>query len=159
TPEEIPTLAPQPEEIPEINPPEKNIAPEPPPTDPLLVPPVVPAMSPLPEMTREMPPPPTFPAIPSVSVNFDVPPWWNDRLDVPFFDPSKSRPLPLHELLMSTLFNSQYVKSISLEPLILETEIVNNAAGFDPGAFLDSKWQDLNDPVGNTLTTGGANRF
>lgn len=160
-PVEVLAPAPEPEEVPTLAPPDLKPAPEPEPppaTDPLLVPPVIPAMPPR-EMPAEMPPAPTFPAIPSVTTNFDVPPWWNDRLAVSLFDPTKSRPLPLSELLMSTLYNSQYVKSISLEPLILETEIVTSSAGFDPGAFLDSKWQDLNDPVGNTLTTGGANRF
>ncbi len=141
---------PSPSDLPSIMP---DIAP------PMTAPEIAaPALPPLPPAI-DMLPPPQFPAIPSVSVNFDVPPWWNDRLDRSFFDPAKSRPLPLPELLMSALFNSQYVKAITLEPLILETEITKNAAVFDPGAYLDSKWQDLNDPVGNTLTTGGANRF
>ena len=43
--------------------------------------------------------------------------------------------------------------------MIRQTSIVEAQAAFDPAAFLDSRWDDQNDPVGNTLTTGGAPRY
>lgn len=86
------------------------------------------------------------------------PPWWTPVLARPQRrDPSRS--IHLGELITSALLYSQYVRAVSLQPDIVETDILTRQAEFDPATFLDSTWQDFNDPVGNTLTTGGATRF
>ena len=85
--------------------------------------------------------------------------WWQAPVSQPLRPAAAPWRVDLDTLLMIALQRSEHIRAISLEPLILETEIARQAAQFDPTAFLNSKWNDLNDPVGNTLTTGGPNRY
>ncbi len=71
----------------------------------------------------------------------------------------RSATVDLDSLIWAALSHSPYIQSIQLRPQILETEI-NQAQGvFDPSRFASSIWNDRSDPVGNTLTTGGAPRL
>ncbi len=86
--------------------------------------------------------------------------WWSIFVTSPMRPNSESLPLTIEELLVRTLRCSSQVKVFSDLPLIRETSITEADAAFDWTAFLDSKWQDLNDPVGNTLTVGnGSTRY
>lgn len=112
-------------------------------------------------------PPETTPPIETLPPVETLPPietptghaWW----DVPVTRSLRANASPwemdLDGLLMIALERSEHVLAISLEPQIRETEISRSLAQFDTTAFLDSKWNDLNDPVGNTLTTGGPSRY
>ena len=55
--------------------------------------------------------------------------------------------------------NSNQIRVFSDLPLIRETGIQEARGAFDTNAFLQGKFDRANDPVGNTLTTGGASRF
>lgn len=86
--------------------------------------------------------------------------WWSIFVTSPMRPNSNSVPLTIEELLVRTLRCASQVKVFSDLPLIRETSITEADAAFDWTAFLDSKWQDLNDPVGNTLTVGnGSTRY
>lgn len=85
--------------------------------------------------------------------------WWDERVVQPMREQAKPWNVDLDTLLLIALRHSEHVQALSLEPQIRETEVARQAAQFDTSAFLESKWNDLNDPVGNTLTTGGPNRY
>ncbi len=85
-------------------------------------------------------------------------PWWSVFVTAPMRPNTASLPLTIEELLVRTIRYSSQVKVFSDLPLIRETSITEADAAFDWTAFLDTKWQDLNDPVGNTLTVGNGSR-
>jgi outer membrane protein TolC len=85
--------------------------------------------------------------------------WWDGVVPRPLRADAAPWEMDLDGLLMIALEHSEHVLAVSLEPQIRETEIARQVAQFDTAAFLDSKWNDLNDPVGNTLTTGGPTRY
>lgn len=86
-------------------------------------------------------------------------PWW-ESIVVGETRPN-TRPLPttLEHLLIRCIENSSHVKVISEAPLIRETGIIEADAAFDWYEFVETRWDQLNDPVGNLLTTGGASRY
>jgi outer membrane protein TolC len=73
--------------------------------------------------------------------------------------PERAAAVEIDVLIWAALAHSPYIKSIQTQPLILETEIQSAEGVFDPTRFASSIWHDTSDPVGNTLTTGGPNRF
>lgn len=85
--------------------------------------------------------------------------WWDATVGRPIRADARPWEMDLDGLLMIALEHSDHVLAVSLEPEIRETEISRQMAQFDTLSFLDSKWNDLNDPVGNTLTTGGPSRY
>lgn len=85
--------------------------------------------------------------------------WWSGEVQKPLRPNSNSIPITLETLLVQALDYSTQVKVYADLPMIRKTSIVEADAAFDAAAFLDSRWDDQNDPVGNTLTTGGANRY
>lgn len=65
----------------------------------------------------------------------------------------------LDELIWLAVEHSPYIQSVLIEPQILQTAATQASGQFDPSAFVDSIFHDTSDPVGNTLTTGGAARL
>jgi outer membrane protein TolC len=65
----------------------------------------------------------------------------------------------LESLYVSAIKNSSQIRVFSDLPLIRETSIQEAEGAFDVNAFVEGRYDSLNDPVGSTLTTGGANRF
>lgn len=84
--------------------------------------------------------------------------WWQPEVPKPLRSSDKKWSVQLDDLLVLSLEHSDFVQSMRIEPLIQQTEIVVETAAFDPVAFVESKWNDLSDPVGNTLLTGNASR-
>jgi outer membrane protein TolC len=70
-----------------------------------------------------------------------------------------SRILSAEELYRRALQHSKQIRVFSDLPLIRETGIQEAKGAFDTNTFLQGKFGHTNDPVGNTLTTGGASRF
>ncbi|TWU51607.1 Outer membrane efflux protein [Rubripirellula reticaptiva] len=89
----------------------------------------------------------------------DYVPWWNNALASPMQPASTVTPVDVESLLIRTLEHSSQVKVFSDLPLIRQTAITEACAAFDWSAFMNTRWDDANDPVGNTLTTGGASRY
>ena len=99
----------------------------------------------------------------SVEVGQSVPPdfrpWWVEQQANALQQNSVPAPVDLEFLLLKTLEHSAQVKVFSDLPLIRETQITEACANFDWQAFMSTRWDDTNDPVGNILTTGGASRY
>ena len=86
--------------------------------------------------------------------------WWSELVSESMRSHADPLPLGLHDLLLRTISHSKQVKVFSELPLIRETAIGQADAAFDWYAFLDTRWDDRSDPVGNSLTVGGTgNRF
>jgi len=67
--------------------------------------------------------------------------------------------LTLCQLYISAITNSSQIKAFSDIPLVRETGIQEATGVFDPRLFAETKYEHADDPVGNTLTTGGPSRF
>jgi outer membrane protein len=85
--------------------------------------------------------------------------WWAALVPQPQRDDSEPRPLDIATLIHETILHSEHVQAVSLDAQVAETQICQADAAFDPAAFVDSKWIDTSDPVGNVLTTGGPPRL
>lgn len=85
--------------------------------------------------------------------------WWEAAVQSQLRPSTQAVNISLETLLVQALDYSSQIKVYSDLPMIRQTSIVEAQAAFDPAAFLDSRWDDQNDPVGNTLTTGGASRY
>lgn len=85
--------------------------------------------------------------------------WWADRVRTTLRPQSQPVSISLESLLASALNYSAQIRVYCELPLIRETSVTELQAAFDPVSFVESRWDDLNDPVGNTLTTGGPNRY
>ncbi len=79
--------------------------------------------------------------------------WWAVFVAAPLRETTTPISLTIEDILIRAIRHSSQVRVFSDLPLIRETSIVEADAAFDWTAFLDTRWQDLNDPVGNTLTT------
>ena len=88
-------------------------------------------------------------------------PWWSVFVTAPLRENCQPVALSIEEILVRAIHHSSQVKVFSDLPLIRETSITEADAAFDWTAFLDTRWQDLNDPVGSSLTIGtpGVNRY
>ena len=85
--------------------------------------------------------------------------WWGTSVQSQLRPGSRTVNVGLESLLVQALDHSSQIKVYSDLPMIRQTAVVEASAAFDPAAFLESRWDDQNDPVGNTLTTGGASRY
>ena len=81
-------------------------------------------------------------------------PWWDDAVRQSTGPGGTSFPVDVPMLLQDAMLYSPQVNAIKAEPEVLYRVITQEAAKFDWTAFLESTYDDLNDPVGNTLTTG-----
>ncbi len=83
------------------------------------------------------------------------PGWWTKFVSQPMRDASTAQFVSLEEVLIRTLQYSDQIKVFSDLPLIRRTAIAEADALFDWTRFFQTRWDDLNDPVGNSLTVGG----
>jgi outer membrane protein len=86
-------------------------------------------------------------------------PWWSASVGRSLRGSATPYQVDVGTLVVRALQNSPRVRAISDIYLIRETQIVEAASEFDVRAFMDSKFSRDSNPVGNTLTTGGAPRF
>ena len=86
-------------------------------------------------------------------------PWWEQQVRGASRSNANPVSVSVNQLLVSALQNSAQIKVFSDLPLIRETAITEADAAFDWVGFMESRWDDINEPVGNTLTTGGPPRF
>jgi outer membrane protein TolC len=86
-------------------------------------------------------------------------PWWQPLVPQPVRQPDALLPITLEELVVRTIQHSSRIRTISDSPLIRETAIIQADAEFDWAGFMETRWDDISEPVGNTLTTGGPTRF
>lgn len=78
-------------------------------------------------------------------------PWW----DHPVRDPAEpALRMSVGQVVEGALRCSSYVHVVCVEPQIRQTTIVEEQAAFDWRAFLEATYTDVDEPVGNILTTG-----
>ncbi len=81
--------------------------------------------------------------------------WWDSGVRVSMQEGRRSHVVSVEDLLVRALEHSSQIKVFSELPLIRETSIVEASAAFDWVRFLDTRWDDTSEPVGNSLTVGG----
>ncbi len=100
---------------------------------------------------------------PCVTIDVPLPPgftpWWQDLMIQSVRARSNPFAVNVDALTLAALQHSPYVIAVSTDPQIRQTLVCEEVAEFDWRAFVESKYDDLSDPVGNLLTTGGSPRF
>lgn len=95
---------------------------------------------------------PVIPNIPEIPAEFV--PWWNAAVESSVGTYSSTHPVDVSSLLQDAMVHSPQVIAIKTEPEVQYRVIAQEAARFDWTAFLETTYDDLNDPVGSDLTTG-----
>lgn len=86
-------------------------------------------------------------------------PWWQQSSTTPLIPQNTVQAWELDQLIWLAVEHSPLVQSVLVEPQILQAQAAATNGQFDPNAFVDSIFKDTSDPVGNTLTTGTADRL
>ena len=87
--------------------------------------------------------------------------WWGPMVSEPMRQTPRATRLSLDEALIRTLEHSNQIKVFADLPMIRRTAVTEADAAFDWTKFFETRWDDLNDPVGSSLTLGpgGGDRF
>ncbi|MCC9603140.1 TolC family protein [Stieleria sp. JC731] len=85
--------------------------------------------------------------------------WWSDKVVGQITPRERWVQFDLETVLLDTLANSPRIKSVSYQASSTFQQIIQQDAAFDPSILLSTDLGATNDPVGNTLTTGGADRL
>tara|TARA_R110002049_G_scaffold27321_2_gene94310 strand:- start:549764 stop:551566 length:1803 start_codon:yes stop_codon:yes gene_type:complete len=104
------------------------------------------------------------PSTPSVAlqpeVRVDLPlDWWSSAVTQPVLESPQWVSFDLDTILLDTLAHSPQIQSVSHRTSVAMEKIVQQDAVFDPTLLLETNIGRTNDPVGNTLTTGGPPRL
>lgn len=88
-------------------------------------------------------------------------PWWQEQCSSPILtmEMNKVCRASLEQLVWQSMQFSPKVQSILIVPKIQRTDIQIATGEFDRRRVANTNYHDTSDPVGNTLTTGGPNRF
>ena len=87
-------------------------------------------------------------------------PWWDASVRQSTGPGGTSIPVDVGTLLQDAMLHSPQVTAIKAEPEVQYRVITQEEAKFDWTAFLETTYDDFNDPVGNTLTTAdGSDRL
>ncbi len=91
----------------------------------------------------------------------DFVPWWNAEVDKSMRKGNETLSVNIEALVIAAIEYSPQVTALRIDPRIRETVIVEEDAAFDWTAFLETKYNKTNDPVGNklTVTPGGGGRY
>jgi outer membrane protein TolC len=81
-------------------------------------------------------------------------PWWDAVVNRPMRADLPSLTVDVESLILNAIEHSPQVTAMRIDPVLRETVIVEEEAEFDWTAFLETTYDDKNDPVGNTLTLG-----
>jgi outer membrane protein TolC len=101
----------------------------------------------------------TFAKIDSAKIPENFAPWWIRGQQNTIGEANRGQSVTIDDLLARALRHSSQIRVFSDLPLIRETGIREAKGAFDTNAYLQGKFDRSDDPVGNTLTTGGASRF
>jgi len=81
-------------------------------------------------------------------------PWWDTAVKHPVNQSTTTLAVDVRTLLQDAMLYSPQVTAIKTEPEVQYRVITQEEAKFDWTAFLEATYDNLNDPVGNDLTTG-----
>ncbi len=97
---------------------------------------------------------------PSVQLPGDFVAWWDPLVRQSAGLAPQTLPVEVATLVQQALANAPQVQALQADPEVQYTIVRQEEAAFDWRSFLDAKYSDLSDPVGNTLTIGsGGNRY
>lgn len=90
----------------------------------------------------------------------DYAPWWEEVINKPLRAAPATQPIDVESLIFKAIEHSPQVTAFRIDPIIRETQILEEAAEFDWQSFIETRYDDSNDPIGNVLTTGdNSDRF
>lgn len=98
-------------------------------------------------------PEPIHPAIMDPA-DVDLEMWWNEALTVPLGFAPLMLSVDVNSLAQTALASSPYIRGIMAEPRIRQNDLVVADSDFDSLAFVEGKFADTNEPIGDLLTTG-----
>ncbi|HYR57216.1 MAG TPA: TolC family protein [Chthoniobacteraceae bacterium] len=101
----------------------------------------------------------SFAKIGAAKIPEDFAPWWIRGQRNTIGETNAAQSVTMDDLYVRALRHSSQIRVFSDLPLIRETGIQEAKGAFDTNAFVQGKFDHANDPVGSTLTTGGASRF
>lgn len=81
-------------------------------------------------------------------------PWWSQATTNSLGLKASPIQVSLDSLIQRALTNSPHIQVAAAEPHIRRASLLEESAQFDWLSFLESKYDDQNDPIGNSLTTG-----
>src|SRR5690606_19042683 len=79
------------------------------------------------------------------------PMWWNAAVRQSVGTASATMPITLDQLVQSALAHSVQIRSLLTEPEIRRAVICVEQSAFDWTSFIDSRFDDTSDPIGNIL--------
>ena len=86
--------------------------------------------------------------------------WWEPIVQGPLESQRQPYQAGVEQLIQLAISNSAQIRVYEITPEIRETAVTQAQSAFDWTNFLDTTWQDTSDPVGSSLTVGGAgNRY
>jgi outer membrane protein TolC len=86
-------------------------------------------------------------------------PWWNAAVDKPMRGDLNTLPVNVDSLITKAVEYSPQVIAMRIDPILRETEIIEEEAEFDWSAFLETEYDNTSDPIGNSLTAQRVNRY
>lgn len=89
----------------------------------------------------------------------DFTPWWRNEAGEQLNSSAYPVQVDVSSLFIRAINNSSQVKSFSDLPLIRRTTIQEADGAYDFRIFADGSYNDLDEPVGDDLTTGGPERY
>lgn len=85
--------------------------------------------------------------------------WWHEKATAPLAGMAQYAETDIPNLYATTLHNSSQVKVFSYLPLIRKTTIQEADGEFDTSLYASGKYNDIDEPVGDELKTGGPDRY
>lgn len=85
--------------------------------------------------------------------------WWHGEVTESFLDAPGWVTFDLETILLDTLGNSPRISSVSHRTSVVMEKIIQQDAEFDSTVLFDTNLGRTNDPVGNSLVTGGPPRL
>jgi len=85
--------------------------------------------------------------------------WWDEAVHRPLHADGAARYMTIESLIVVALQSSSRVSVMTDIPLIRRTSIVEAEANFDWRAFVDTEWNDVDEPVGDFAIGGGQTRL
>jgi outer membrane protein TolC len=93
-------------------------------------------------------------SVPNSELPPEFTPWWTLPSATAIGIRASPLQVSLDLLIQRALSNSPHIQIAAAKPHISQAKLVEESAQFDWLSFLETKYDDLNDPIGNTLTTG-----
>lgn len=85
--------------------------------------------------------------------------WWHEKATAPLAGTQQYAETDIPNLYATTLHNSSQVKVFSYLPLIRKTTIQEAEGEFDTSLYASGKYNNIDEPVGDELRTGGPERY